>query len=199
MRAVRKLRSGVLAVALAAAVAAPASATTLRRAGLDQLVAEHGTIVMGEVVDLKSYWNPEGTFILTDVRFKAHDVLKGKPDPRELTFTVMGGTVGDLTALIVGGAELISGNSYVVFLDKADLPGVKAVQTVREHGQGVFDIVMAGDGLRAISQANHHPLAPDAKGNVEAPGGREGLSLTTMMRSIRELAARSQGFRREVK
>ena len=34
----------------------------------------------------------------------------------------------------------------------------KAVPTVREHAQGVFDIVKARDGLRAVSQALRHPL-----------------------------------------
>lgn len=199
MQVARKLLGGVVAVALAAGNATPASATTLKRAGLDQLVAENRTIVLGEVVDANSYWNAEGTFILTDVRFKVHEVLKGDAGDRDLTFTLMGGTVGDLTSLIIGGPELVRGNSYLLFVDEWDLPGAKGVQTVRYLSQGTFDIVMAGDGLRAISQAHRHPMAPDVKGNIEAPGGAEGISLVTLMRSIRELAARPQGPRREVK
>lgn len=192
----KRLLPGVLALALAGVVAS-ADATTLRRAGLEELVAGNGTIVVGEVVEINSRWNDEGTFILTDVRFAVSDVLKGNPKEREITLTAMGGTVGGLTTLILAGPELVPGNSYVLFLDRQDLPGAKDARAVRELSQGVFDLVIAGDGLRAVSQASRHVLVPDAKGLVEAPGGKQGIPLTTMMQSIRELAARPQGNRRE--
>jgi hypothetical protein len=63
----------------------------------------------------------------------------------------------------------------------------------------VFDIVLAKDGLRAISQANRHPLLPDAKGFSEVPGGAEGIPLSALTNSIRELANAPQGSHREVK
>jgi hypothetical protein len=188
----------VVALAIAAAATAPASATTLIRQGLDELVANNGTIVVGEVLDTYSYWNMEGTFILTDVRVAVQEVLKGDPETRELTVTVMGGSVGDLTTLIVGGAELVPQKPYVLFLDPGDLPGAEGVRTVRYHSQGVFEIEMSRDGLRAISQASRQPLAPDARGMVEAPGGLEGIPLVDMMRSVRALADHPQGLRREV-
>ncbi len=187
MKVEKMLLRCVVAIAVVAGVVAPASATTLIRADLDDLAAANRTIVVGEVLDMHSYWNVEGTFILTDVRVAAIEVLKGKPRDAELTVTVMGGTVGELTTLIVGGAELVSGNSYVLFLNEEDLPGVRGSLTVRDHCQGVFEIVPAGDELRAVSQANSHPLVPDALGSTDVPGGSEGLELNTMMRSIREL------------
>lgn len=188
---------GAMALAIAASVVAPAGATTLIRQGLDELVAANRAIVVGEVVDVSSYWNEEHTFILTDVRIALHDVLKGEARGRELTVTVMGGEVGDLTTLIVGGPELVPGNSYVLFLNEEKLPGLERALTIRDHSQGAFDVRMGRDGLRAISQAIHHPLVPDRRGYTEAPGGREGLSLNSMMRSIREIAARQR--RQEVK
>lgn len=192
----RRLLCGALALAMAAA-AAPSSATTLIRQNLDRLVAGSSTVVVGEVLDSHSYWNEEGTFILTDVRLRATDVLKGDPLDTDLTVTLLGGTVGDLTTLIVAGAELLPGKSYVVFLGNGDLPGVRGARTVGFHAQGVFDIVKARDGVRAISQANRHPLHPDALGFVDPPGGAKGLLLADMVRSVRETAAR-QGSRREV-
>lgn len=190
MKVVKGLMRGVLAVAIAASVAAPASATTLMRASLDELVAENETIVVGEVVDVESYWNADQSFILTDVRFRTSDVLKGNLRSDELTITVMGGQVGDLTTLIIGGPQLFPGHSYVLFLNEESLPGAQGVLTVRDLVQGAFDVVMAKDGLRAVSQANGHPLLPDAKGYMDAPGGVEGFPLTAMMQSIREIAAR---------
>ena len=176
----------------------PASASTFIRQSLDDLVADNATIVVGEVVDLNSYWNDESTFILTDVRFEATEVLKGDRRETDLAITVLGGSVGDLTTVIVGGAELVPGKSYLLFLDQDDLPGVLGVRTVREHSQGVFDIVRARDGMRAISQANRHPLYPDALGFVDPPGGAKGFLLDHMLRSIRE-NVNARGARQEVK
>ena len=109
----------------------------------------------------------------------------------------MGGTVDDLTSVIVSGAELLVGKSYVVFLGDGDLPGVRGVRTVGFHSQGVFDVVKARDGIRAISQANRHPLYPDALGFVDPPGSAKGFLLDELTRSVRETVAR-QGNRREV-
>jgi hypothetical protein len=195
-----KARSRLLgcAMALAIAAAAPSSATTLIRQSLVDLVANNSTVVVGEVLDAHSYWNEEETFILTDVRVRASQVLKGDPRDTDFTVTLMGGTVGDQTTLIVAGAELIPGKTYVLFLSEDDLPGVHAVRTVRHHAQGAFDVVKARDGMRAISQANRHPLYPDALGFVDPPGEAKGLLLGNMIQSIREIAGR-QGARREVK
>jgi hypothetical protein len=186
-----------MAIFIAASVVASVGATTLVRAGLEDLVAGNRTVVVGEILDAQSYWNEEGTFILTDIRVSALEVLKGNPREKELTVTLMGGTVGELTALVVGGAELIPGKAYVLFLNEDDLPGVKGIRTIPGHSQGVFDIVRARDGWRAISQANRHPLHPDALGSVEPPGGKQGLLLDSMIRSIREIADRERA-RKEV-
>lgn len=192
-----RLLRGALVLALAAGAAAPSGATSLVRAGLEGLVLNNETIVVAEVREAHSYWNEDHTFILTDVRLAASEVLKGDPRDTDFTITIMGGAVGDLSMVIVGGAELAPGKSYVLFLDEDDLPGVRGVRTVREHSQGVFDVVKARDGARAISQANRHPLMPDAFGFVDPPGAAKGLPLATLLQSIRDVAGR-QGIRREV-
>ncbi|MFP5286168.1 MAG: hypothetical protein ACLGI9_10565 [Thermoanaerobaculia bacterium] len=193
----KRLLRGVMAFAIAASVVAPAGATTLIRESLDELVRSNRTIVVGEVVDVRSYWNADGTFILTDVRVAAHDVLKGNVQNRELTLTLMGGQVGETTTLIIGNPELIPGNSYVLFLNEEDLPGARAL-TVRSLVQGAFDVKIGKDGLRAVSQANGHPLLPDARGSFDPEGGREGFPLYSMTQSIRDMVGRDAA-RREVK
>lgn len=190
MRAVSSWLRVALAMSIAVGTVASAGATTLRRASLEDLVAGNRTVIVGEVLDAHSYWNEAKTFILTDVRIAAKDVLKGDARTRELKVTILGGTVDDLTTLIAGGAELVPGKSYVLFLNEDDLPGAKAVPTVREHSQGVFEIVRARDGVRAISQAKGHPLIPDALGFVDPPGGAEGLLLDTMIQSVRKMVDR---------
>lgn len=190
MHRVRRVLCGVLAVAIAASLAAPAGATTLQRMGLEELVAANRTIVVGQVVDARSYWNKDKGFILTDVRIAVNDVLKGRLQDQEITITVMGGRVGELTTLILGGPELMPGKSYLLFLNEENLPGKRAT-TVRDLCQGAFDLVIGKDGLRAVSQANRHPLIPDRLGYIDAPGGVEGIPFNAMIQSIR-------GFAREV-
>lgn len=176
-----------LAMILATCLVAPVGATTLIRQGLDDLVVKNDTVLIGEVVDAFSYWNEDGTFILTDIRIVATEVLKGRLEGDEVTVTLMGGTVGDLSTLILGGAVLEPGASYVLFLGDADLPGAPGARTVRDHMQGAFDLVQIGDELRAISQANGHPLMPDALGYTEAAGGEEGYPLEGMVETMREI------------
>lgn len=195
MNVSRRMLRGLMAFAMAVGVVAPASATTLIRADVDKLVADNATIVVGEVLDVNSYWNTDGTFILTDVRVSVAGVLKGRLESNEFTVTLMGGQVGDLTTLIIGGAQLTPGRSYVMFLNKENLPGADDVLTVREHCQGVFDLVMTKSGLRAISQANGHPLVPDRLGYVDAPGGTEGFPYKALVDWVRELVERPLGAR----
>lgn len=179
---------------LAVAMAAPLSATTLVRLDLDELVASNQRVVVGEVVDTLSYWNEDKTLILTDVRIAPDETIKGKAEGL-LTVTLLGGTVGDLTTLIVGGAELIPGRSYVLFLHPETLPGARQALTLRDHSQGAFEIVEKKGELRAISQASRHPLAPDRSGRIDAPGGAEGFPLATLLQNLRGSVKR-QGVRR---
>lgn len=187
---VRTLRRVVVVMAVAG-VATPLSATTLIRAGLEKLTATNHTVVVGEVLETQSFWNADGTFILTDVRLAPIEFLKGDPSQGELTVTVMGGSVGDLTALIVGGPELATGKSYVLFLNQANLPGATGVLTVRDLSQGVFDIVAKEGGLRAVSQARIQ-LLEDSSGVKDPPGGVTGLPLDAMLSSVRSLAEKKE-------
>ena len=197
MTGAKKMVRGLMAFAIAAAAVAPAGATTLVRQSLDNLVADNATIVLGEVVDARSHWNADHSFIVTDVQIAVQDVMKGAAQDREITLTLMGGRVGDLTTLIVGGAELIPGSSYVLFLNEEELPGRQRALTVRDHAQGVFNLEIAKDGLRAVSQANRHPLVADHSGNFEAAGGLDGYPAAAMIQSIRQIVERQNLSHRE--
>lgn len=175
-------------------IAAPLGATTLARRGLEELVAGNERVIMGEVIDAVSYWNEDKTFILTDVRIAPDATIKGKAEDK-LTVTLLGGKVGDLTTLIIGGAELIPGRSYVLFLNPQKLPGARQVLTLPDHSQGAFEITAQKGELRAVSQANRHPLAPDRSGRIDAPGGAEGLPLDTLLKNLRGIV-KSQEVRR---
>ena len=188
-----------LACGIALASMAPAGASTFGRVDLDYLVSENETIVVGEAVSARSYWNEGRTFILTDVRVEVSQVLKGRVAGEEITVTVPGGTVDELTSVVVGGANLQPGRWYVLFLDRVTLLGAEGVLAVHDHGQGIFDVEMAGDELRAFSQARRLELVPDAAGLAEAVGGAKGVALTALVDSVHEIAARERDGRPEVK
>jgi hypothetical protein len=125
------------------------------------------------------------------------DILKGKLDESEIIVMVPGGSIGDRANVVIGGAELVPGSSYVLFLSTGDLPGARGVRIVRDHSQGVFELRVGEGDLRAVSQAMRDALVPDDSGSAEPPGGPEGLPFNLMMQSVRELE--EQGGPTEVK
>lgn len=188
-------------VALLALFAAPASfGTTLVRENLERLVTSHEAIVIGEVLEANSYWNSDHSFILTDVKIGVSEPLKGPADSNEiLTVTLLGGTVGDLTTLIVGGAQLAPGRSYLLFLNQERLPGVERALTVRDHVQGAFDLDTDDNAqLVARSQANRQPLLGDSRGLTHPVGGSDGVPLDRLRVAIRTLD-RQDSTRKEVR
>ena len=192
----KNLVRAISALVLTSVFVAPTFATTLVRMDLNELVTTNQKVLLGEVVDTYSYWNRSRTFIFTDVRIEVVESFKGSfAGRKEIEITLMGGTVGDLSALILAGAELVPGNSYLLFLDEAELPGGETALTVRDHSQGIFDVEVDPSledsrQLRAVSQANDHPLLPDHEGLTEAPGGTKGVPLEALIQEIRSILQR---------
>lgn len=166
------------------------SATSLIRASVEVLTESNETVLVGEVLGAHSYWNDDASYILTDVEVAVRETLKGEATSDTVTVTLMGGTVGELTALVVGGASLEVGRSYVLFLDHEDLPGAPGTRTVGDHCQGVFDLEERSDGVRAISQARDQSLVADASGSFRVPGGDDGLMLEDLTAEVRAVAER---------
>jgi hypothetical protein len=179
----------VAAVAVSALVLSvgPVMGTTLIRQGLERLTSDDEGIMVARVLDTRSYWNADHSFILTDVRVRPSRVLKGDPASGDVTFTVMGGSVDDLTTLVIDGPALVPGSEYVLFLHHEDLPGARGRLTIGNLAQGVFEVTDSPQGKRAVSQAAHHPLLADGAGNEEPPGGAEGLLLDELIDQVRRL------------
>ena len=177
----RRVLPSVLSLAAIVSLAAPVSATSLVRRGIESLTRDNETVVQASVLEIHSYWNTGHTFIFTDVRVRPSKLFKGDATD-DLNFTVMGGTVGTTTTLILGGPDLAPGSEYMLFLSRTDLPGTPGRLTVRDLCQGVFTIRHG----RAFSEAIGEPLLPDAKGSAEVPGGAEGMPIETLAQQILE-------------
>lgn len=179
-----------LALAATALFAVPAGATTLLRAGLDELVRGNELILQGRVLDVHSYWNADHTFILTDVRLRPESFLKGtRRADEDVTLTLPGGTVGETTVLLIGTPEMVPGSDYVVFLNREELPGFADRLTVRDLVQGVFEVASVRGQRRVFSQALGHPLLSDPSGSDEAVGGRDGLEFGDFHSRVRAILA----------
>ncbi len=161
----------------------PAGALAAKPASLYDLSTRNSTILTGKVVDSHSYWNSDGSWIVTDYRVSPGQVIKGAVMEQELILTMIGGRVGETTVLIPGAPLLEIGKSYLLFVNEMDLPGAAGAKTLTNHTQSVFDIVATEQGPRAISQAA--PRSPASIGDEASARGQEGLALDTLVEAIR--------------
>jgi hypothetical protein len=75
-------------------------------------------IVRGEVVLVKSYWNPEKTLVYTDVKVLVDEYLKGD-GPKEITVNLPGGTVGEITQWVSDTPQFGIGDYGVILLESS--------------------------------------------------------------------------------
>ena len=109
-----------------AALAPPASATTLARMSLDEIVAASDTIVEGRVVSIRSYW--QGKQMLTEIGLSVSRSLKGSA-ARRLSFVQPGGRVSSpvpVTVTVPGAPIHAIGDEGFYFLQPG-APGQRLV------------------------------------------------------------------------
>jgi hypothetical protein len=105
-----------LTLALSAcAVPGQASQTYPTAPSLEQLARHADVVVVGGVTATAGEWDAAGTNIYTRVHLKALEVLKGRP-ASPLSFTHLGGQVGDRISAVGGAARFTAGERVLVFL-----------------------------------------------------------------------------------
>jgi hypothetical protein len=123
-------------------------------------------VIQARVVEMRSDWNPEHTYIFTQVTLKVLRSLSGDV-AGTVTVRVPGGTVDGFTVQMHGAPEFALNQNVVVFLDRWD-DGVPMVN-------GYFQ------GLARVE--------PDLAGNPVLRGGvADGLPLTELERRVRTVA-----------
>jgi len=149
-------------------------ATTVERLDLEALVKKARTIVVGKVLESRTYWSADGKFILTDYTIEVDENLKGQ-GMRSVAVTTVGGKIGDLELHVSGMPAFQKGEQAVVFIEQSG-----AYQTVVGLGQGKFtvtngDVTNAVDGL----------AFPDGR-----PGDRLKMPLESFKTRVRGLVNR---------
>lgn len=186
-----RLPALALALALAmAGLAIPARATTVVPMETRALVARSHEIVIGEVTAVTPRWNESRTRIVTDVRVRVTEALKGEAGP-ELVLTQVGGEVDGFRYTVDGAPSFRPGEEALLFAwrDRAGLAQVTGL------AQGKFDIRRdPATGERTLRRALPGLVSRDPLLARAAPGGgRQALKLDDMVREIRRVLAEGAG------
>ncbi|MGD2115943.1 MAG: hypothetical protein PVG07_12865 [Acidobacteriota bacterium] len=102
-------------VALASILALPASASTFVAMDEQELVAASATVVEGRVLEVHSFWNADGTAILTEATVRVTDVVAGRAAD-VVTVRTFGGRVGDHVIEAHGFPTFQQGERALLFL-----------------------------------------------------------------------------------
>jgi hypothetical protein len=98
------MRALVRSVVTAVALVLVSSVVLAARPGdlsIDQLTRNAGAIVEGQVTAVRSEWTSNHTQIYTSVTLQVSQVLKGSIPGSQMDLRLLGGTVDDITMLII--------------------------------------------------------------------------------------------------
>lgn len=142
----------VVLVLFAAAVSAlPASASTFLAMDQEELVASSQAVVVGEVLQVRAFWNDDATAIVSEAQIRVDETLVGEAPPI-VTVRTFGGTVGRLRIEALGFPTFHTGERLVLYL--ADLEGPAEVVG---YQQGEYRITARrGDGVEIAVPAVDH-------------------------------------------
>lgn len=160
-----------------ALAASPARASMALAMDLQELTAQADRVVVGEVLSVKSAWEPDHKRIFTNIEVQVADSWKGTaPAGGKIVIQQPGGQVGDIESRVYGLAQFQVGDRAVMFLK-----GTPRASAVLGLGQGVralhFDelahqwMVLGGDRSAAVipdRQGRFIPAAPEASLPLEA-------------------------------
>ncbi len=163
-----------------------ASATLIRGMTLEALSGASGHIVYGRALESSSHWETLGGHrrIVTDTRVRVDDTIaKSKPDSEVLVRT-LGGTIGDLAALVFGEAMLALDEPCVLFL--VERP--EGIHRVVGMAQGHYPVLP--DVQRSL-RLRQSPRAPELIGDARLAMRRlPGQELSVAAKMIREALSR---------
>jgi len=106
-----------LVLAALLGVAGTASGSVFVKVDLPTLAKQSEMVVHAKVVDVRSEWNAEGTFIFTHVTLAVEESFRGE-SPRTLTVRVPGGQVGDFVAEMHGAPKFEMDDDIVAFIGR---------------------------------------------------------------------------------
>jgi hypothetical protein len=175
------MRNRILTLLAVCLLAAPAQATVLVPASLEELTRDARVIARGQVVAVEGRWTDDRRTIETLVTLEAENYLKGQLGTI-VQFRVPGGTLGRYRNIVIGAPQFSVGQRVVVFLG-ANGPQVPFILGLN---QGVYRVNITDAGEVLVSPP---PIMPGVTGPVvRGSAAQRPAPLATFEREIRTLA-----------
>jgi hypothetical protein len=172
------------------------SATIMRALSLEQMTKDADSIVYGEVVKQVADWNAEKTRIYTMTTVRVTEEWKGEAKTDSLiVIRQIGGSVGALTQSVAGNAQLSTGETVIVFLERSPR---EAVHFIIGMTQGKFGVKTVGtsrlvqpgpmSGVKLLTpQPGQESLTVD---HQQTPAAAQGTHLVEFRAKVRRALAR---------
>ena len=160
-------RAVVTSLAIAAMVlggSGLAGASTFLKEDIQSLKKQSVAVVHAKVVDMRSYWDPTGSVIFTDVTLDVKGRLLGS-GADQIVVRVPGGTVGDFTSVMDGAPQFAVDDEVVAFI-----------------GRWLDGAPMVAGYFQGLMRVEHDNL-----GNAFLRGGvADGLLMSDLARQLRQ-------------
>ena len=138
---------------LLASLAALASATTLQKLSLDDMIQQSTGIVRATVTGSRCALR--GPNVYTFYRLHVLEAAKAARAGQDLEVAVAGGTAGGIRQLAIGSPELTAGSEYVLFL----WTGKSGLTQIIGLSQGLFQVRKDASGnIRLTRPAADEPV-----------------------------------------
>lgn len=175
------MRNRILTLLAVCLLAAPARATVLIPASLEELARDARVIARGQVVAVEGRWTDDRRTIETLVSLEAETYMKGQMGTI-VQFRVPGGTLGRYRNIVIGAPQFSVGQRVVVFLG-ATGPQVPFILGLN---QGVYRVSVTEAGEVMVSPP---PIMPGVIGPVvRGSAAQRPAPLATFERDVRTLA-----------
>jgi hypothetical protein len=123
--------------------AVPASASTFLHVSREELTAKAAAVVVGDVLEVESFWSDDGRIIVTEARVLVEEALVGD-SPSVVLVRTFGGTVNGFTVEAHGFPTFAKGERLLLFLENDRR--VQGAHRVLGYQEGKYRIVRDGSG-----------------------------------------------------
>jgi hypothetical protein len=111
----------------------------------EELTRSSEAIVVGEVEDVESHWNQDGTSIFTTASVVVEEVVRGVVIQQHVTVEYEGGEVGEIGLKVSDVAPLERGEKVLLFLQSGKSKRDGSVYNIVGKAQGKY--LIGEDGI----------------------------------------------------
>lgn len=110
------MKRSLLMLFCAVALAMPAAASTFLEISQEELVAQADAVVQGRVIEVQSFWNKQGTAIVTEAVVEVEETVLGR-ERSHVRLVTFGGEVDGYVIEAHGFPTFRKGQRLLVFLE----------------------------------------------------------------------------------